>query len=122
MNIRKAMPRRRLDIPVHLVRDALVLAISERQVHVLQALRRRTFEEVVDCGVDDDALSRAMDCEATDFDTVLARNVADERGLADNLDKLLAGVTVLVDIADVSGGHGSVQRDGNGVLGSVSMK
>jgi hypothetical protein len=35
MTIRKAMPHRQLDSLLHLVRDALVLAIPERQVHVL---------------------------------------------------------------------------------------
>lgn len=113
---------RQVGIPLHSVRNALVLAIPERQIHVLQALRRCALEEVVDGGVDYDALAGAVYCEAADFDAVLAGNVADERGLANDLDKLLAGIAVLVDVADVSRGHSPVERDRNGVLVSVSME
>ena len=82
----------------------------------MQALCRSALEQVINRSIDDDALARAVDGETTDFDAVLARDVLDERGLADNLDELLAGVAVLVQVADVAGCHCAVEGDGDGVL------
>lgn len=57
-----------------------------------------------------------MDCKATDFDAVLARNVLDKGGLAGDFDEFLACVAVLVEVADVARGHGAVEGDGDCVL------
>ena len=62
-----------------------------------------------------------MDSEATNLNTVLAGDVLDERRLADNLDKLLAGVAVLVQVADVALGHSAVERDRDCVLENVRI-
>lgn len=106
---------------LRLVGDTLVLAIPEREVHVLKTLGCCTLEKVVDRGVDDDALARAVDGESADLHAVLARDVAHERGLANNLDELLAGVAVLVDVSDITGSHGAVERDGDCVLVNVRL-
>lgn len=109
--------------PLHtdrLVRDTLILAIAQRQVHVLQTLRRGSLEQVIDRRVHDDTLARAVDCEAANLDAVFAGDVLYERGLADDADELLASIAVLEDVADVAGGHGAVERDGDGVLKGVS--
>lgn len=106
---------------LHLVRDTLVLPISESQVHVLQTLCGRALEQVVNGSIDDDAFARAVDSEAADLDTVLARDVLDQGRFTDNLDEFLAGVAVLVDVADVAGGHCAVEGDGDGVLFGISL-
>jgi hypothetical protein len=99
------------------MRNPLILTIPEREVHVLQALRRRTLEQIINRRIDYDALARAVHREATNLDAMLARDILDERRLADNLDELFTGVSVLVEVADVAGCHGTVERDGDGVLG-----
>lgn len=99
-----------------LQRNALVLAVAKRQVHVLQTLCSSALEQVVDGNVDDDALARAVDGEATDFDAVLTADVLDERALARNLDELLLVETVLVELSDVARGHLVGERDGDGVV------
>jgi len=81
-----------------------------------QALGGGTLEQVVDGGTDDDALAAGVDGKSTDLNAVAAGNVLDERGLADDLDELLAGVAVLVEVADVTGGHLLLQRDADRVL------
>jgi hypothetical protein len=63
-----------------------------------------TLEQIVNGGVYNDALTRAVNGETANLDTVLARNVFNKRRLADNLDELLTSVTVLVDVADVTRG------------------
>lgn len=62
----------------NLVRDAVILAVAEGQVHVLEALRGSALEEVVNGGVDDYALAGAVDGEATNLNAVLAGDVLDE--------------------------------------------
>lgn len=57
-----------------------------------------------------------MYSETADLDAVLARDVLDERGLAGDFDEFFAGVAVLVEGADVAGGHGAGEGDGDGVL------
>lgn len=106
---------------VHLVRDALVLSIAKSQVHVLQTLCCSTLEQVVNGSVDHDTLARAVNSEATNLNSMLARDVLDQRRLASNLDELLSGVSVLVQVADVARGHGLVERDGDGMLRTVSL-
>ena len=69
-----------------LVRNAFVLAVTKCKVHVLQALGCGALEQVVNSGVDDDTLSGAVDCETTDFYTVLAGDVLHKWGFSDNLD------------------------------------
>ena len=105
---------------VCLIRNAFILAISECQIHVLQTLRRRTLEQIVDSSVDDNSLSRAVYGKAADFNTVLARNRLHERRLAGDFDEFFSGVSVLVDVADVAGGHGAVEGDGDGVLYEIN--
>jgi hypothetical protein len=41
----------------------------------------------------------------TNLDTVTTSDVLDQGCLADDLDELLAGVAVLVEVADIAGGH-----------------
>lgn len=62
-----------------LVRNTLVLAVSERKVHILQALCCGALEQVVNSGIDNDTLSRAVDGETANLDAVLARDVLNER-------------------------------------------
>ena len=57
-----------------------------------------------------------MDAEAADLDAVFACNGFDEGGFADDLDEFFAGVAGLVEGADVAGGHGVGEGDGDGVL------
>lgn len=57
-----------------------------------------------------------MDAEATDLDAVGAADGFDGGGFAGNFDEGLAGVAVLVESADVAGGEGGGEWDGDGVL------
>jgi hypothetical protein len=43
--------------------------------------------------------------ETTNLDAVLAGNILHERRLADNLDELFAGITILVEVTDISRRH-----------------
>lgn len=104
------------------MRNAIILAIPESKIHILQTLGGRTLEEIINRSINDDALTRRMDGEASDFNAVFTRNVLDERGLADDFDEFFAGVAVLVDVADVAGCHGAVEGDGDGVLCRVSRE
>jgi hypothetical protein len=54
--------------------------------------------------------------ETTNLNAVTASNVLDEGSLASNLDELLTSVAVLVEVANVAGGHLLVQGDADGVL------
>lgn len=87
-----------------------------QQGELTQALGGGTLEEVVDGSADNNTLTAGVDGEATDLDAVATGNVLDERGLADDLDELLAGVTVLVEVTDVTGGHLLLQGNADGVL------
>ena len=68
-----------LKVVLSLVWDTFVFTVAKGQVHVLQALCSSALEEVVNGGVNDDALAGAVDGETADFDAVLAGNVLDER-------------------------------------------
>ncbi|GKT96419.1 LOW QUALITY PROTEIN: putative amino acid decarboxylase [Colletotrichum tofieldiae] len=82
----------------------------------METLSGRTLEKVVNGRADNDALAAAVNSEAADLDAVLVHDVLDQRRLADNLDELLAGVAVLVDLADVTRGDGLVQWNVDGGL------
>lgn len=75
-----------------------------------------TLEKVIDGGANNDSVLVRVDGEAADFDAVAAGNVLDHWGLADNLDELLASVSVLVDVANVTRGDGLRERDVDGEL------
>lgn len=61
-----------------------------------------------------DTRAALVNSETSNLDTVLVLDGLDERGLTDDLDQLLAGVPVLVDLADVARGHGLVEGDVDG--------
>lgn len=100
-------------------RDALVLSIAQGEVHVLQTLGRGTLKQVVDRGAHHHALARLVHLEAADLDAVLATDVLHQRRLTDDLDQLLTGVAVLVDLANVARRHGLVERDRDGVVNAA---
>jgi hypothetical protein len=54
--------------------------------------------------------------ESSDLDTMTASNILDKRRLTDNLHKLLTGVTLLVNVADVARSHLLVEGNADGVL------
>jgi hypothetical protein len=101
---------------MHLIRNPIILAIPEREVHVLQTLGRRTLEEIINRRIDHNTLARGVHGKATNLDAVLSRNVFHEWGLADDFDEFFAGVAVLVDVADVTGCHCAVEGNGDCVL------
>ena len=92
-------------LPLLVERNALILSISQRKVHILQALRGGALEQIVDCCTNNHALPAAMYCKAADLDAVLARNILDERRFANDLDELLAGIALLIEGADVARCH-----------------
>lgn len=57
-----------------------------------------------------------MDGKATDLHTVTAGDILDQRRFADNLDEFLAGVAVLVQVADVTRAHFLFERDTDRML------
>ena len=57
-----------------------------------------------------------MHGKAADLDAVLTRDVLDQRALADDLDQLLAGVPVLVQLPHVARLHLLLERYRNRVL------
>jgi hypothetical protein len=75
-----------------------------------------TLEEVVNGGAYNDAVLLGVNGEATDFNAVAASNILDNGWLADDLHKLLASIAVLVDVADVTRGHGLFERNVDGQL------
>ena len=81
-----------------------------------QALGGGTLQQVVNGGADNHALAARVDGKSTDLDTVAAGNVLDKRGFAHDLDELLASVAILVEVADITGGHLLLQRNADGVL------
>lgn len=80
-----------------------------------ETLSGSTLQQVVDGSTDHNALAAGVDGEATNVNTVAARNVLDKGSLTNDLDELLTGVAVLVDVADVAGGHLLVQGNADGV-------
>lgn len=105
-----------LPFPSLLYRNPLILTKSQRQIHILQALRRSPLQQIINRSINDDPRAARMDTEASDLDTVFAGDVFHEWGLARDFDELFAGVPVLVEGADVAGGHGAGEGDGDGVL------
>lgn len=81
-----------------------------------QALGGGTLKQVVNSGANNHALAAGVDGESTDLDTVAAGNVLDKRGFAHDLDELLTSVAILVEVADIPGGHLLLQRNADGVL------
>lgn len=57
-----------------------------------------------------------MDAEATHLDAMGAADGLDGGGFASDFDEGLAGVAVLVKGADVAGGEGCIEGNGDGVL------
>lgn len=57
-----------------------------------------------------------MNGKSPDLNTMATGDVLDERCLTDDLHKLLAGVTLLVNVADVARSHLLVERNADGVL------
>lgn len=63
--------------PSLLQRDALVLCVPKRQVHVLQALCRSTLEQVIDGDVDHRPLPARVHSESSNLHSVLSSNILD---------------------------------------------
>ena len=62
----------------------------------------------------DDTLAGTVDSESTNLNAVLVLDGLHKRGFTDDLDKLFASVSVLVDLKDISRGHSLVQGDIDG--------
>lgn len=60
-----------------------------------------------------------MDGETADLNTVATGDVLHEGSLASDLDELLAGVAVLVEVADVPGGHLLGEGNADGVVDTL---
>lgn len=84
-----------------------------------QALGSGTLEKVVNGSANDDATAGLVDLEATNLDTVLAADVLDGGSLANDLDELLTGIAVLVELTDVTGSHALVKGDGDGLVNTA---
>lgn len=67
----------------------------------------------------DDTLASIINSESTDFDSVLILDRLDVGSFADYLNKFLASVSVLVDLANLSGSHLLGQWDVNGQLNTA---
>lgn len=80
-----------------------------------------TLEQVIDGRADHHSLTAGVHGKSPDFHSVSAGDVLYQRRLANNLDKLFAGITVLVDVADVPRRHLLVQRHADGVLRRMSF-
>lgn len=81
-----------------------------------EALGGSTLQQVVNGSADNDPLAAGVHGKAANLHTVTASNVLDQRSLAHDLDELLTGVTVLVEVADITRGHLLGERDADGVL------
>lgn len=81
-----------------------------------QALGGGTLQQVVNGGADNHAFAAGVDGESADLDTVATGNVLDKRGFAHDLDELLTSVAILVEVADIAGGHLLLQRNADRVL------
>ena len=78
------------------------------------------LQKIVNRGIDDHPLPTAVYTKSSDFNAVLASNVFHDRRLSANLDKLLASVSLGVDVANVSRCHFLLERQVDRVLGQVS--
>lgn len=103
--------------PFLLYRNPLILAKPECQVHILQTLRSRPLQQIINRSINNHPRAARMDTEASDLNAVFAGDVLQERRLARDFDELFAGVPVLVKGADVAGGHGPGEGGGDGMLG-----
>lgn len=81
-----------------------------------------TLEQVVNGSTDNNPLAAGVNSKSTNLNAVAASNVLDERGLSNNLHKLLASIAVLIKVADITRGHLLLQRDANGVLDRKSAQ
>lgn len=59
----------------------------------------------------DDTLASFVDSESSNIDSMLVLDRLNQGSLTNNLDELLASITVLVDLTDIARGHGLVERD-----------
>lgn len=104
-------------IPHNLIRNPIILPIPQRKIHILQTLRRRALEKIINRRINHDALAARVDGKAPNLHAVLAGDVLDDGRLAGDFDEFFAGVPVLVEVADVARGHGAGEGDGDCVLG-----
>lgn len=99
---------RELDLRGHV---PLELGIPHRQVDILQRLRRRTLQEVIDSNINNHSLAVRRYAKASDFDAVRARDIPDHWALTNNFDQWLACISVLIEVPDISWGEGLVEWD-----------
>jgi hypothetical protein len=53
--------------------------------------------------------------KATNLNTMPVHNIFDKRCLPNNLDQLLTCIPILVNLANISGSHRLIERDGDGM-------
>lgn len=81
-----------------------------------ETLSGRALEQVVNGSAHNYPLTAGVDGEPTNLNTMTASNALDQRRFANDVHKLLASITLLEDIADVTRGHLLLQRDADRVL------
>lgn len=67
----------------------------------------------------DHAPAGAVNGESSDLDSVLVLDRLHKWGFADNLHKLFAGISVLIDLTDISRSHRLVQGDVDGQVNAA---
>lgn len=89
-------------------------------VKLTEALGGCALQQVINSSTHHCALATRVNSESTNFNTMTTSNVLHHRGLADDLDKLLTSITLLVDVADITRGHFLLEGDADALLEGVS--
>lgn len=91
-------------------------SINDREKALTKALGGGTLQQVINCSADDNSAATWVDCKSSNFNSMTAGDVLYQRWLSDYLDELLACISILVQVANVSGSHGLLKRDVDGML------
>lgn len=81
-----------------------------------EALGGGALQQVIDGGTDNGPRAGGINGEAADLHTMTTSDILDKRGLAHNLHQLLAGIPLVEEVTDFTGGHLLLEGDADGVL------
>lgn len=79
-------------------------------------MSRSSLQQIVNRGANYHSLPSGVDRKASNLNSVTTGDVLHKGCLANDLDKFLASVSILVEIADVTRRHCFLQGDVDGVL------
>ena len=87
------------------VRDTVVLTVAQNKIHVLQTLRGRALEQVVNCGHDHNSVLGRVHGKTANNDAVFATDLLDFRRLATDGNQPLVGLIGMETVALIPWNH-----------------